>query len=96
MDDNKMTIEKNANYFEESIRMLFRYPYPLVCNNCKCEPKIFSLREKEREGRVLLLGIKIHCLKCNKSIEKAHGLYDTLHPDDSTVYIVIKEWNENN
>jgi hypothetical protein len=91
-----MTTKENANYFEEPINMLFRGPHPVICKDCKCAPDIFSQREKERDDRVLLLGIKIHCVKCNKSIERGHGRYDTLHPDDATVYVVIKEWNKAN
>lgn len=97
MDDNKMTIEKNGNYFEEPIKMLFKLPHPVQCKDCKCNPEIFSQRERIENNRVLLLGIKIHCEKCNKSLDKEHPrTRNTIHPDDATVYIVIEEWNKKN
>ena len=66
------------------------------CKSCLRNPSILSIREKEKGNLafVRLLGMKIICDKCKKFIEEYHQHHqDTLHPDDSTIRIVIDKWN---
>lgn len=100
-----MTIEKSANYFEQDAGWISSSSQIKHCKDCSCRPTVLSLREKETietekiKGYVTvrLLGMKIICSKCKKFITRYHNHHHvTLHPDDSTIKIVIEEWNEKN
>lgn len=92
-----MFIKLNNNYYEIPMDLYHLSPWPNSCLKCNKKPDIYSIREKQEGGRVKLIGIEIRCNFCLRYINILHRLLrTTIHPDDSTVYLAIAEWNEIN
>ncbi len=92
-----MFIKLNNNYCEVPMNLYYLSPLPNVCLRCNKKPEIFSIRERQEGNRVQLIGIEIRCTLCDAYINKSHSiLRTTIHPDDTTVYVAIREWNELN